>query len=91
MNFNIYTDLCNHQYQDTEYFYYPKKLFHKILLQLFPAPTSDPQKPLICSVTKISSFRCSYHGSAVMNPTRNHEVAGSTPGLARWVKDPVLP
>ena len=25
------------------------------------------------------------------NPTRSHEAAGSIPGLALWVQDPVLP
>ena len=32
----------------------------------------------------------SHHGTAETNPTRNHEVVGLIPGLAQWVKDPVL-
>ena len=27
----------------------------------------------------------------LMNPTRNHEVVGSVPGLAQWVKGLALP
>ena len=36
------------------------------------------------------SFLSSHHGAAEMNPTRIHEVEGLIPGLARWVKDPIM-
>ena len=34
--------------------------------------------------------RTSCRGTAETNPTRSHEVAGSIPGLAPWVKDLTL-
>ena len=41
-------------------------------------------------IIKESSNRSSHHGAVERNPTRNHEVACLIPGLAQWVKDPVL-
>ena len=44
-------------------------------------------KSLLKKIKKWSS----HHGTIEINLTRNHEVAGSIPGLTPWVKDPALP
>ena len=39
---------------------------------------------------KMKKCRSSHCGAVEMNPTSNHEDAGSIPGLAQWGKDLVL-
>ena len=48
------------------------------------------------SVCNMIQFKNSLGGVPIVaqwltNPARNHEVEGSIPGLAQWVKDLVLP
>ena len=44
-----------------------------------------------CKLTIIEKTGVPVVAQWLMNPTRNHEVAGSVPALAQWVKDPALP
>ena len=64
------------------YFYIDFSRYFPIIL-----PFQKPQRSNLVIYHSWSS-RC---GAAEMNPTRNHEVAGSIPGPAQWVEDPALP
>ena len=50
----------------------------------------EPRTESFFLFLKKARKRRSRHGSVATNP-RNHEVAGSVPGLALWVEDLVLP
>ena len=62
-----------------------------------PGRQGSQRWAIMCNLTNLAFeiglaiFWSSHRGAAEMNPTRNHEVAGSIPGLVQWVKDLALP
>ena len=45
----------------------------------------------VCVVITLKIYRAPVVAQWLTNPNRNHEVESWIPGLAQWVKDPVLP
>ena len=46
---------------------------------------------IICFQNIMKYIRVPVMAQWLMNPTRNHEVEGSIPGLTQWVKDLAFP
>jgi len=76
---------------------WPKKMrliFLQIKFQLHSSHSFRRQEKCMMEKykwCKLNPSWSSHRGAIEMNPTRNHEVAGSIPGLAQRVNNPVLP
>ena len=65
--------------------------YHNIVNQHFNKTFKNKKKRNRRSNIKKRFFGVLIVAQWLTNPTRNHEVSGSTPALAQWVNDPALP
>ena len=68
--------------------------FNQPVSPLSHSPKNTDQNESLISMVKLNFKKnlewSSHRGAVEMNLTRNHEIAGSIPGLYQWVKDPAF-